>query len=82
MRFGFRACVTAAVVIVVWGMTFANARTLTGRFFCAGDSGRALYVGMGGDPGVIRRNRGVVGRREEDGTYSILEYMAGKRVRY
>ena len=32
MRFGFRACVTAAVVIVVWGMTFANTRTLLGDF--------------------------------------------------
>lgn len=32
MRSGFRAWVAAAVVIVIWGMTFANTRALLGDF--------------------------------------------------
>ena len=32
MRSGFRAWATAAVVIVTWGMTFANTRALLGDF--------------------------------------------------
>ena len=32
MRSGFRAWATAAVVIVIWGMTFANTRALLGDF--------------------------------------------------
>ena len=32
MPYGFRAWMTAAVVIVIWGMTFANTRALQGDF--------------------------------------------------